>query len=148
MVRILSVRARDWWSSCEAPPGYAKMASTPSRMRHSTTQSEPFISLPISAWGNEEGEVDDFIGAEVGKRSSDNAIEEGTGKRGLARAIGLWAMAVHRWKEEVRRSIAAAGYAERGWSGNWALLRLQTVWTLCGYVEASLYWRRGWAART
>ena len=44
-----------------APPGYAKITSTPSRIRHSTTASEPFISRPISAWGNAAGEVVSFF---------------------------------------------------------------------------------------
>src|SRR5580692_2241602 len=37
------------------------MTSTPSRMRHSTTHSAPFISRPISAWGNVVGVADVFM---------------------------------------------------------------------------------------
>src|SRR5688572_764453 len=83
MVRILSVRASDWCSSCEAPPGYAKMTSTPSRMRHSTTASDPFISRPISGWGNAAGEVVVFMGIWVEK------IGQKNGPVGMWQACGL-----------------------------------------------------------
>src|SRR5690349_20095680 len=46
------------------------MTSTPSRIRHSTTASEPFISRPISALGNDAaGEVMSFFIAVILRKS-------------------------------------------------------------------------------
>src|SRR5690606_18172042 len=48
------------------------MTSTPSRTRHSTTVSAPFMARPISGWGNAEGVAEAFMGLreEKGKRTA------------------------------------------------------------------------------
>src|ERR1700744_5611986 len=43
MVRIVDFVSA-WWNSMLAPPGYAKMASTPSRSRQAMTISLPFMA--------------------------------------------------------------------------------------------------------
>src|SRR5215831_9470445 len=47
-VRIFFDRVSAWWISMLAPPGYAKIVSTPSRSRHATRISLPDIIGPRS----------------------------------------------------------------------------------------------------
>ena len=44
MVRIFFERVRDWWSIMLAPPGYAKMVSTPACSRAWTSRSQPIVA--------------------------------------------------------------------------------------------------------
>jgi hypothetical protein len=59
----------DWWISMLAPPGYAKMTSTPSRSSASTIMSRPNMAAPISARFavdlTARGVVADFLGGVV-----------------------------------------------------------------------------------
>src|ERR1035437_6489262 len=55
------------------------MTSTPSRTRHSTTASAPFISRPISAWVNAAGGGGSFFmaGGVKGRRDNTNLSPRG-----------------------------------------------------------------------
>jgi len=61
MVRILSVRASDWWSSCDAPPGYAKDDIDALADEALDDGVGALHSRPISALGNAAGEVVSFF---------------------------------------------------------------------------------------